>query len=292
MKFGVILPTHLPQASPEGIRQAALLAEELGYDSVWTTDHIMMSRGTPTPPYHSIFEAITTMAWVAALTSRVKIGVSVLVLALRHPVVVAKEIATIDRLSGGRVVLGLGTGWHAEEFDYLNADFHTRGRILDEGILVLKQLWSEPEKAFRGTFFRFENQAFGPPPAQFGGPPILVGGLSEAALKRAATYGDGWHASRISPEQFTASVEALRRLNPARRLPVSLRMNVTTERGRQPDERGGRFVMGGGSADIRDDVKRYEDAGAEFIALQFWEGDMPQFLERVRRFAGEVIGRG
>jgi len=291
MRFGLILPTHLPQASAAGIRQAAVLAEELGYDSVWTTDHLMMSRATPTPPYHSIFEAVTTMAWVAGFTSRVKIGVSVLVLGLRHPVVVAKELATLDRLSGGRLVLGVGTGWHREEFEYLDADFHKRGRMLDEGILVLRQLWTEPEKAFRGAFFRFENQAFGPPPAQVGGPPILVGGLSEAALKRAATYGDGWHASRISPEQFKASAETLARLNPARKLPLSLRMNITGERGRQPDERGGRFVMGGSMADILDDARRYQEAGADFIAVSMWEGDEPAFLDCVRRFAGEVLGK-
>jgi probable F420-dependent oxidoreductase len=231
------------------------------------------------------------MAWVAAMTSRVKIGVSVLVLALRHPVVVAKEIATIDRLSGGRLVLGVGTGWHEEEFEYVNSDFHKRGRVLDEALIVLKQLWTEPEKAFRGTFFRFEGQAFGPPPAHYGGPPILIGGLSEAALKRAATYGDGWHGSRISPDQFKAAAETLQRLNPARKLPVSLRMNITTERGQQPDERGGRFVMGGSSADIKDDVLRYREAGADFMAVQLWEGDVPQFLEGVRRFAGEVIGK-
>src|SRR5712692_916254 len=290
MKFGLILPTNLPQASADGIRQAALLAEELGYESVWTTDHIMMSR-TAQVPYHSIFEAITTMAWLAGVTSKVKIGVSVLILAMQHPVVVAKEIATIDRISGGRVILGIGTGWHAEEFEYLNADFHKRGRILDEALLVLRQLWTEPEKAFRGTFFRFENQSFGPPPAQYGGPPILIGGISEAALKRAATYGDGWHASRISPEQFEASAETLARLNPSRKLPLSLRMNVSADRGRQPDERGGRFVMGGSNADLLDDVRRYDEAGAAFMAVQLWEGDQAAFLERVRRFAGEVMAK-
>lgn len=289
MKFGLILPTHLPEASPELIRESALLAEELGYDSVWTTDHIMMSRATPTPPYHSIFEALSVLAWVAGFTTRVKLGVSVLVLAQRNPVIVAKEIATIDRISGGRLILGVGTGWHAQEFEYLNADFHKRGRVLDEAILVLKQLWTEPDKAFRGTFFRFENQSFAPPPAQYGGPPILVGGLADAALRRAATYGDGWHASRIPPDQFAACVKRLAELNPSRKLPVSLRMNVTTERGQVPDERGGRFVMGGRTADILDDVRRYQEFGCTSMALTFWEGDRTTFLERARRFAGEVM---
>src|SRR5579862_1841754 len=115
MRFGLILPTNLPQATADGIRQAAQLAEELGYESVWTTDHVMVSRGA-VAPYHSIFEALTTMAWLAGLTSRVKIGVSVLVLPQRNPVIVAKEVATIDQLSGGRLILGIGTGWHEEEF--------------------------------------------------------------------------------------------------------------------------------------------------------------------------------
>ncbi|HLG71115.1 MAG TPA: TIGR03619 family F420-dependent LLM class oxidoreductase [Chloroflexota bacterium] len=289
MRFGLILPTNRPEATVQLIRESASLAEELGYDSIWTTDHVMMSRATPTPPYHSIFEALTVMAWMAGVTSKVKIGVSVLVLAQRNPVVVAKEVATIDRISGGRVILGVGTGWHEPEFEFLNADFHKRGRILDESILVLRQLWTEPEKAFRGTFFRFENQAFGPPPAQYGGPPILVGGLTEPALKRAATYGDGWHASRIPPDQFKACVDRLAELNPSRKLPVSLRTNVGTERGHIPDERGGRFIIGGSSADLLDDVRRYQEAGCSEIALSFWEGDVPAYLDQVRRFAGEVM---
>lgn len=289
MKFGLILPTNLPQATVELIHQAAQLAEELGYDSVWTTDHIMINRAVKTPPYHSIFEPLTVMSWLAGITSRVKIGVSVLVLPLRHPVVVAKEVATIDRLAGGRVILGIGTGWHEAEFEYMNADFHKRGRMLDEGLIVLKQLWTEPEKAFRGTFYRFENQSFAPPPAQYGGPPILIGGLSEPALRRAVTYGDGWHASRIPPDQFKACVDRLAELNPGRKLPASLRINVTAERGTQPEERGDRFVMGGGSADLLDDIRRYRDAGCSEIAVNFWEGDAGAFLERVRRFAGEVV---
>ncbi|HEX6513837.1 MAG TPA: TIGR03619 family F420-dependent LLM class oxidoreductase [Chloroflexota bacterium] len=288
MKFGLILPTNLPQASAEGIRQAAVLGEELAYDTLWTTDHVMVHRGVQAP-YHAIFEALSVLSWLAGTTSKVKLGVSVLVLAQRNPVVVAKEVATIDRLSGGRVILGVGTGWMEPEFEYLNADFHKRGRILNESILVLRQLWTEPEKAFRGSFFRFENQSFGPPPAQYGGPPILVGGLAEAALKRAAAYGDGWHASRISPEQFKAGAETLARFNAGRKLSLSLRMNVTTERGRQPDERGGRFVMGGSSADLLDDVQRYEEAGCSHMAVNFWEGDLPAYLEAVRRFAGEVM---
>jgi len=290
MKFGLILPTNLPQASAEGIRQAGLLAEELGYETLWTTDHVMLSRSAQAP-YHSIFEAISTLAWLAGMTTRVKLGISVLVLGQRQPVVVAKELATIDRLSGGRVILGVGGGWHEPEFEYLNVDFHRRGRILDESILVLRQLWTEPEKAFRGTFFRFENQSFGPPPAQYGGPPILVGGFSEPALRRAAAYGDGWHGSRISPEQFAASARRLEELNPARELPLSLRMNLTAERGRQPDERGGRFVMGGSDGDVLDDVRRYADAGCGHMAVNFWEGDLPAYLERVRRFSGEVMAR-
>lgn len=288
MKFGLILPTNLPEATADGIRQAAVLAEELGYDSLWTTDHVMLSRAAQAP-YHTIFEAVSTLAWLAGITSKVKLGISVLVLGQRNPVVVAKELATIDRLSGGRLILGVGSGWHEPEFGYLNADFHQRGRILDESILVLRQLWTEPEKAFRGTFFRFENQAFAPPPAQYGGPPILVGGLSDRSLQRAAAYGDGWHGSRISPEQFAASAQKLAAFNPARKLPLSLRMNVTAERGRQPDERGGRFVMGGSDHDLLDDVRRYQDAGCSHIAVNFWEGDLPAFLEQVRRFAGGVL---
>jgi probable F420-dependent oxidoreductase len=290
MKFGLILPTNLPQASREGIREAALLAEELGYDSIWTTDHIMMNRAAQVP-YHTIFEALSTLAWLAGLTSRVKLGVSILVLTQRNPVLVAKEAATIDRLSGGRLVLGVGAGWHQAEFDYLNADFRRRGRIFDEGIRIMRHLWTTPEEPFHGEFHNFEDQRFGPPPVQPNGPPILVGGLSQSALERAVRYGDGWHASRIAPDQFEVSARELARLAPDRKLPLSLRMNISAQRGPQPDERGGRFVMGGSLTEIFDDVRRYEDAGCSFIAIQPWEGDRPAFVDLVRRFASEVIAK-
>ncbi len=292
MKFGLILPTNLDQATPDGIREAALLAEELGYESIWTTDHVMMSVATPKPPYHAIFEAVSVMAWVAALTTRVRIGVSVLVLPQRHPVLVAKQLATIDRLSGGRVVLGVGAGWHEQEFRYLNADFHQRGRIQDESIQVLRHLWRTPEEPFRGQFFSFEQQHFAPPPAQAGGPPILVGGLAQRALERAARYGDGWHASRISPEEFETRARTLAQLTGGRRLPLSLRMNVTSTRGRRDDGiRGDRFVMGGDMGQILEDVRRYAAAGCELIAIQPWEGDREAYVEIARTFAEQVMPR-
>jgi len=284
MRFGLILPTYLPQASVAGMRQAAELAEEMGYDSIWTTDHVMLDR-TGLTNYHSLFEVLTTMSWLAALTSRVRIGVSVLVLPQRHPVLVAKQVATLDRLSGGRTILGLGAGWSEQEFGFLNADFKQRGRIMDEGILAMRQLWTEPEKAFRGTFFRFEEQRFAPPPSQEGGPPIWIGGSSGPALRRAATYGDGWHANGMAPEDFKAKARRLAELRPGRKLTLSMRLSSSPAVGR------GGFALPADSGAQREAIAAYEEAGCSHLAMNFWNGDLEAFMGAARRFAGEVIGR-
>jgi probable F420-dependent oxidoreductase len=286
MQFGLILPSYLPEASVGGLRRAAELAEELGYDSVWTTDHVMMPRDGLSH-YFSVFEVLTTMAWLAAFTSKIKIGVSVLVLPQRHPVIVAKEVATLDRLSGGRAIVGLGAGWSEQEFGYLDANFKDRGRMLDEAILLLRQLWSEPEKAFRGSFFRFENQTFAPPPAQEGGPPIWIGGSSNAALRRAASYGDGWHSAGMAPEDFKVKADALAALRPGRRLILSSRVNANPPSTRRP----GSYAFPEDVPRQREAIARYAEAGCSYLAMNFWHGDTEAFEDAARHFAGEIMAK-
>ncbi len=291
MKFGVILPSYLPQATVEGMRRTALLAEELGYDSVWTTDHVMTGKDTPAP-YQSIFEALNTLSWLAGVTSRVKLGVSVLIMTQRNPIMVAKEVATLDAVSGGRAILGLGVGWTREEFGYLNADFHHRGAIMNEGIRVLRHLWSTPDEPFHGKYFSFENQSFAPPPAQPGGPPLWIGGGSEAALRRVATLGDAWHGtSSASPDVFKQAAETIARLKGDRDVALTLRATIGAQGGLRQGPRGPVYTIGGTSQQIRDEVLRYQDLGCSYMALNFWERDLTAQLEGIRRFAAEVMPR-
>ena len=290
MKFGVILPSYMPTATVDGIRETALRAEALGYDSVWTTDHVMIGRDRQIP-YGSIFEAISTLGWLAGMTARIRLGISVVVVPQRQPVVLAKELATLDRLSGGRMILGAGAGWCEEEFSYLGADFHQRGRMLDEAIDSMRQLWTEPDKPFAGKLVRFENQSFAPPPVQPGGVPIWVGGNSEFAIKRAARRGDGWHGNLAPLDIFKERLALLKSLSPARAQTVSARATVRAERSETANRQGPALTLGGSPQALVDEVRRFEDAGMEYLALGFWDGDMQPHFDGMARFAGEVMGR-
>src|SRR5215210_6151453 len=175
MQFGIALPNFSRLGQREAVVEVAQRAEALGYDSIWTTDHVMMRKGQE-EPYGHILEAITTLSYLAALTERVRLGISVIVLPQREPVLVAKQLATLDSLSGGRLIVGLGAGWNEAEFNYLGADFSSRGKRLDEYIRVLRELWTSPEPRFDGQYVSFSDALFSPRSPQPNGPPIVIGG--------------------------------------------------------------------------------------------------------------------
>jgi len=149
MKFGVCIPNYGKTMTVEGFRTVALEAEKLGYSSVWTTDHVLMQAQSGTP-YERILDSITSLAYLAPLTSTVRLGISSLITAMRNPVVVAKQLATIDNLSGGRVMLATSVGWNEREFTNLGVNFHDRGKRLDESIRLIRTLWSTERPSFEG----------------------------------------------------------------------------------------------------------------------------------------------
>src|SRR5262249_24120098 len=155
-------------------------------------------------------EALTLAGYLAALTTRVQLGISVLVLPQRSPVIVAKEVATLDRLSSGRMVLGVGAGYHEAQFRWLGAEFERRGQRLDEYIVAMREVWTASEPRFEGRFVAFSDVVFSPQPVQPEGPPIVVGGSSPPALRRAARLADGWHPVGLTPAQFAAGVASSR----------------------------------------------------------------------------------
>lgn len=209
MHIGICLPNYGRASSPEAIREVAQAAESLGFDSLWTTDHILVPEAHY-EPYGRIFETWTTLAYVAALTQRVRLGTSILLLGLRNPVLVAKQAATLDQLSNGRLILGIGAGWLAPEFENLGMSFRRRVRFLEEGIALMRTLWTNPRPRFQGRFFRIQDAVFEPLPVQPGGPPIWIGGNTEAAVRRAARLGDGWHPVGLDPETLRTRVAQLR----------------------------------------------------------------------------------
>lgn len=177
MKFGIVLPNYGPDATRLTILDTALAAERLGYDSVWVTDHLALPE-TDAERFGQIYETITTLSFLAGSTSRIRLGISALVLPQRNPVEIGKQLATLDVLSGGRLILAAGVGWSKGEFENLGYNFHNRGRRMDEALKVLRTLWrGNKVVSFKGKYYNFERAFFAPQPIQSGGPPLWVAGI-------------------------------------------------------------------------------------------------------------------
>ena len=185
MRVGIHLPHIGRKAGPEAIRRAAIQAEELGFADVWTSEHIIIPKGAPYPPSAIFYDPVLTLTWAAAFTKRVGLGTSVLVLPMRHPLPLAKELATLQNLSEGRLILGAGVGWMEAEFAALGAPFRERGRRMDEGIAMMRAVWNQDPVSFPARHIPavIEEMRMLPQPVK---PiPIWIGGSSEAALARA-----------------------------------------------------------------------------------------------------------
>jgi probable F420-dependent oxidoreductase len=229
MKFGICVPNYGETSSTEALRNVALEAERTGCDSLWTTDHILMPRNSGTP-YERIFDSISTLAYLAGITKRVKLGISSLIVAMRNPVVVAKQLATIDNLSGGRLMLAIGAGWNEKEFAHLGSDFHNRGKRVDASIRLMRALW-RGETSFKSRVLglEFSDAVYEPLPVQKH-LTIWIGGTSKAAMKRAATLGDAWHPNVQPLEQFAKLVADFRESSSeARTKEICVRIGVNTK---------------------------------------------------------------
>lgn len=283
MRFGVILPNYGKPAAREALVEVARAAEELGYDSIWTTDHILLPRGHEEPFGH-IYETLITLAYLAGVTEKVRIGTSVLVLPLRNPIIVAKEAATLDLLSGGRLILGLGVGWLEQEFAFLGSEFKKRGSLCDEGIELMRALWSQDRPSFSGRHYKFFDSFFSPKPAQPGGPPIWIGGVSEAAMRRAARLGDSWHPTGLTVERFAQGMARVRELAGERRVSGSIRLRIAIGK-----KRSGRLPgLAGEPEAIIAGLRSYRDAGLDYLVANFGEDDAKTILAEMRRFKEEI----
>ncbi|HEU4371165.1 MAG TPA: LLM class F420-dependent oxidoreductase [Methylomirabilota bacterium] len=204
MKLTVEFPSVSYREGPDAVRRFARAIEQIGYDHIDVFDHVVMGypgHGRPPGPYAAtmpILEALMLLSHVAAVTERVTLGTEVLVLPQRHPTLVAKQVSTLDTLSGGRVRLGVGVGWQESEYEALGEDFRTRGRRMDEAIGLLRAYWSEPQVDAPGPHYPMTAMAMEPKPPQGRRLPIWIGGTSEAAYRRVGRLGDGWLASRIT----------------------------------------------------------------------------------------------
>ena len=288
MQFGVGLPNYGRHSSFDTIRRVARAAEELGYDSVWTTDHVIVPRAD-IEPYGHIYESVVTLAMIAAVTQRVRIGTSVIVLPMRNPVLFAKQAATIDAATGGRMIVGVGVGWNEPEYKNLSANFKNRGKRLDEDITLLRALWSSESADFHGKYTNVTDSIFAPLPARQS-IPIWVGGNDEPSWKRAAALGDAWHATGPSPESIAAGVKYFSEHKPARQLLISARLTIDMNPNVQPtyEYRGARRRrLTGTDDDIRATLREYVRAGLQHAALWFPMDDPAVGLKQMERFMRE-----
>ncbi len=212
MHLGLKLPSNGPNADAEHIIKIGQLAERLGFESLWCNDHIIMPSDTEfTPTYGRLFEAFVTLAALSTVTQRVRLATGVLILPLRDPVLVAKQAATIDAYSQGRLILGVGVGWEPGEYRFLNADFTQRGKRCDEWLGIIRRVWRGTGITVSSAMYQIEDGVSEPAPVQPGGPPILVGGASEATFRRAAQLGDGWiPASYMSIETIVEGMQKIK----------------------------------------------------------------------------------
>ena len=246
MKFGVCIPNYGETLSVDGMRTVAVEAERMGYDSVWTTDHILMRQESGTP-YETILDSITSIAYLAAYTTTAKLGISSLILAMRNPVEAIKQLATVDQLSRGRLMLATSAGWNEPEFSHLGADFHTRGKRLDQSIKLLRTLWAaESAVNFQGRSLphKIGKGVFRPPPFQKH-LTIWIAGGSEAAMKRAIRLGDAWHPNVSPLDSFKRMVERFRSLPGGKNKPITVRiaLNIKAEDSTYAGPQGDRRVI-------------------------------------------------
>ena len=212
MEFGLILPSYRAGASVESIDATSAAAARLGWGSVFTTDHLLVDPGKRSEDYFNVFEAVLTTVHVAAKQPSLRVGVSVIVVPMRNAVQLAKELATIDALSGGRLIAGVGVGWNKVEFGNLGlADrFQQRGAYLDEAIAVWRHLWSGNEGPFKGRFHSFDEVRFAPLPVQGADLPVWVGGRDERGLRRAGRLGQAYHSSRPGHAELAVRIPIIR----------------------------------------------------------------------------------
>jgi len=289
MDFGLALPSFGDASTREGIEAACEAAERHGFRDVWGTDHLLVDAAAA-EEYGRIYEIVATLAWVAGRYRRVGIGTSVIVVPMRNAIVLAKELATIDALSEGRLIVGLGVGWNEPEFRNVGVGdrFHVRGAYLDETITLLRHLWSGSAEPFHGRFHAFDDFVFGPLPAQGAALPIWIGGRNARALERAGRLADGYHSSASGPASFTGRIPVIRAAAEAAGRPMPrLSARVRVELGGQADP--GSYTMAGTPAEVAAEVRAFAEVGVDHLTLRFPEDD-PEGLNRaVDRFMAEVV---
>lgn len=309
LPIGCTLPTSGAAADPAALGDLAQAAEELGYDSVWISDHVVVPQQISSSypyspdgrfqlqPTHPYMEPLAALGYLAGVTRKVRLGLAVLVMPYRHPLLTAKMIATLDNLSGGRIDLGIGAGWMREEFEALGLDaevYDHRGSATDEQLRILKTVWTQDVAGFDGRFYRFAPVGAHPHPIQKPHPPIWVGGHTKPALRRTAHLGDGWlpiggrPPADLPPHEVAECMATIR--SEAQRVgrdPSSIRLRFNCQVDLNPDVSDGRPFSGAPDV-IIDQFRSYANAGADSFLVSFGRRSPADYQHCLRQFAEKV----
>ena len=296
MKLGVNMVNFGPAATPGVLAQWVKIVQSLGYHHLMTSDHVTVTPDVAARFPAPFYEPLTTLGWLAGITEDITIGASVIILPYRSPLEVARAFANIDRLSGGRCILGVGVGWAQQEYAALNVPFEKRGRIADEYLSVIRAHWTEERISFDGDYISFNDVHTGPAPAQHAGPPIWVGGGSDAAMRRAVRFGNAWHPFRITVgglrDQALPKLRAIAEREGMRVPDVCPRiyLRITQTELANKDRVAGEGTV----AQIRDDLAALADMGCASVLLDTYtdEGsaaiDPTPAWDMLRVVAGDI----
>jgi probable F420-dependent oxidoreductase len=289
MRIGFSLLNNWGIEDAQALVGLASRAEELGFDSVWVHDHVfnvghVFDRIGGKPYY----EPLTLLSFVAARTERVRLGTSVLVLPYHNPIRLAKTAATLDVLSGGRLILGVGVGSIEKETRAMGSPFAERGAFADEAIAVMRTLWAEEDPSFDGKYHQFAGMKFSPKPLQKPSIPIVIGGVSRPAIRRAARLGDGWQPLGLSPEALEQGIALLREEARAHgrdisKIPVSIAMGLEAPTSRR------RYALGKDPAEIVRNAKAYAALGVETLVISANTSDPSEARSAMEMLAREVL---
>ena len=274
MKIGISIPNYGKIPTREFLIDAAKQIEENQLDSIWTSDHIIVPKENA--PWTRVFETITTLSFFASITEKILLGTSILIIPLRDPMILAKQIATLDSLSGGRVMLGVGIGWNRSEFDLLDKNFVSRSKTTQDNIIKMRNIWCG-EYAKKGFISE-------PLPVSKNGPPILIGGQSKAAFKRVAVFGDGWHPSGISQQEYESGIQKITQIND-RNYIWSLRIGFAANKKVDshfigPDGNS-RLRLTGSIDEIISEIEKFEKIGLNHLICDIREDSPEECLKQI-----------
>ena len=283
-------------ATTQAIAETAVKAEALGFDALFVNDHVIVDDGPRSIPWRNVYDPLMTLAYAAALTSRVMLGTSVLIMPYRNPIVTAKMIATLDQLSGGRAIAGIGAGWSQPEYDALGVPYHERGARTNEYLRLWKACWEPGATTFHGRFFSFDDMHVNPKPVQQPHPPLWVGGSGRPSLRRAARFADVWQPTPTALPDLIANraylhdycAEIGRAAPPRTRM--SFRVNFSHITG-STHQSGDRPTGQGSPEQVASDLQRYrQEAGLDEFQFNFnGSGSLQNLLDSMAVLVQEVL---